>query len=278
MNEHLKNIIFIALGAFLAAVGINAFVIPTNLGEGGSIGISLILKYTLSISPALSTLIINIFLIIIGWKYLSRVSAIYTIFTITFISLFLTLTERINLGIDSTFIAVIFGGVLIGIGTGLILNTGGTLGGTSVIAMIIYKYFNVKPAKGLLILDIVVVVSALVAISFQNVLFTIVMLFMVEKAMSFVLEGFNPQKAVTIISHQHKAISESIYQATGRGATLLNGKGQYSQKDMEVIYVVISQNQLTPLKQIINDIDQDAFFVVHDVRDVFGNGFLRCNN
>src|SRR5699024_4642148 len=149
---------------------------------------------TLSISPALSTLIINIFLIIIGWKYLSRVSAIYTIFTITFISLFLTLTERINLGIDSTFIAVIFGGVLIGIGTGLILNTGGTLGGTSVIAMIIYKYFNVKPAKGLLILDIIVVVSALVAISFQNVLFTIVMLFMVEKAMSFVLEGFNPQK------------------------------------------------------------------------------------
>ena len=120
-QEHFKNVIFCLLGTLIIALGVNCFVIPGNLGEGGAIGLSLILNYTLGISPALSSFIINAILIVVGWKFLSRTTAIYTAITITASSIFLDLTEHFGLGIHENFINSVFAGLLIGIGTGLLL-------------------------------------------------------------------------------------------------------------------------------------------------------------
>lgn len=272
---HFKNICFCILGTFLISIGINAFVIASNLGEGGTVGISLNLKYTLGLSPALTSLIINMILIVIGWKYLSKTTAVYTLITVISSSAFLGLTESFNMHLESDFINTVFSGVLIGIGSGLVISARSTLGGTSVIAKIINKYSEMKTSQALFILDSIIVLSFLIVLPVQNVLYTIVMLFIVEKSMTFIIEGFNPKKAITIISDYNKDISLDINNETGRGSTLLNAVGGYERKETNVLYVVVPQNQLARIKKIVNAHDENAFLVIHDVRDVLGNGFMK---
>lgn len=272
---HFKNICFCILGTFLIGIGINVFVIPANLGEGGTVGISLNLKYTLGLSPAITSLIINMILIAVGWKYLSKTTAVYTLITVISSSIFLGLTESFNMQIESDFINTVFGGLLLGVGTGLVISARSTLGGTSVIAKIINKYTEIKTSQALFMLDSIIVLSFLFILPVQNVLYTIVMLFIVEKSMSFVIEGFNPKKAITIISNYNNEISKGINKETGRGSTLLNGVGGYERKETNVLYVVVPQNQLSRIKKIVNAHDENAFLVIHDVRDVLGNGFMK---
>lgn len=272
---HFKNICFCILGTFLIGIGINVFVIPANFGEGGTVGVSLNLKYTLGLSPAITSLIINMILIAVGWKYLSKTTAVYTLITVISSSMFLGLTESFNMQIESDFINTVFGGLLLGVGTGLVISARSTLGGTSVIAKIINKYTEIKTSQALFMLDSIIVLSFLMILPAQNVLYTIVMLFIVEKSMSFVIEGFNPKKAITIISNYNNEISKGINKETGRGSTLLNGVGGYERKETNVLYVVVPQNQLSRIKKIVNAHDENAFLVIHDVRDVLGNGFMK---
>ncbi|ERH35773.1 hypothetical protein SEQU_04475 [Staphylococcus equorum UMC-CNS-924] len=272
---HFKNICFCILGTFLIGIGINVFVIPANFGEGGTVGISLNLKYTLGLSPAITSLIINMILIAVGWKYLSKTTAVYTLITVISSSIFLGLTESFNMQIESDFISTVFGGLLLGVGTGLVISARSTLGGTSVIAKIINKYTEIKTSQALFMFDSIIVLSFLFILPVQNVLYTIVMLFIVEKSMSFVIEGFNPKKAITIISNYNNEISKGINKETGRGSTLLNGVGGYERKETNVLYVVVPQNQLSRIKKIVNAHDENAFLVIHDVRDVLGNGFMK---
>lgn len=272
---HFKNICFCILGTFLIGIGINVFVIPANFGEGGTVGVSLNLKYTLGLSPAITSLIINMILIAVGWKYLSKTTAVYTLITVISSSMFLGLTESFNMQIESDFINTVFGGLLLGVGTGLVISARSTLGGTSVIAKIINKYTEIKTSQALFMLDSIIVLSFLIILPVQNVLYTIVMLFIVEKSMSFVIEGFNPKKAITIISNYNNEISKGINKETGRGSTLLNGVGGYERKETNVLYVVVPQNQLSRIKKIVNAHDENAFLVIHDVRDVLGNGFMK---
>ncbi|MDN6181324.1 MAG: YitT family protein, partial [Staphylococcus equorum] len=227
------------------------------------------------LSPAITSLIINMILIAVGWKYLSKTTAVYTLITVISSSIFLGLTESFNMQIESDFISTVFGGLLLGVGTGLVISARSTLGGTSVIAKIINKYTEIKTSQALFMLDSIIVLSFLFILPVQNVLYTIVMLFIVEKSMSFVIEGFNPKKAITIISNYNNEISKGINKETGRGSTLLNGVGGYERKETNVLYVVVPQNQLSRIKKIVNAHDENAFLVIHDVRDVLGNGFMK---
>ncbi|PTE74895.1 YitT family protein, partial [Staphylococcus gallinarum] len=134
--NHSKNVIIATIGAFFNAFGVNCFIVSSKLGEGGTIGLSLLLKYTMDLSPAISSLIINMIVIAIGWKYLNKQTAIYTLITVIVTSIFLDLTEPLTLGINDSMVNAIFAGVFIGLGAGMIIASGSTLGGPSVIAKI----------------------------------------------------------------------------------------------------------------------------------------------
>ncbi|PTH23962.1 hypothetical protein BU596_05275 [Staphylococcus arlettae] len=274
IQNHYKNILFCLIGSFINALGVNLFIIGANMGDGGTIGIALALKYTLGFSPAISSLIINTLVIIIGWKYLSKWTAVYTFITNTSLSLFLDLTNNWHLGLHDFIISAVFGGVFIGIGSGFIIAANSTSGGTSVIAKMLNKYFDVKTSQGIFILDGIVVLSFLLVLPVKNVLFTVIMLFITERATAFIVEGFNPKKAVTVISSENEKISDAINSFTGRGSTLLNGKGGYGKTETSMLYVVVPQSQVTRVKRMISEIDENAFLVIHDVRDVLGNGFM----
>lgn len=276
-RNHTKNIIVCLIGSFISAIAVNCFILGSNLGDGGTVGISLALKYAFGFSPALTSLIINTIVIIVGWKFLSRRTAIYTFISNTAISIFLDLTEGWNTGVDNFVVNATFGGVLVGVGIGLVIASGGVIGGTSVVAKMLNKYFDIKTSQAIFVLDGLVVLSFIFVLPLTNVLFTIIMLFITERATSFIIEGFNPKKAVTIISIHNETISDKINSFTGRGSTLLNGKGGYGKNETSMLYVVVPQSQVTRVKKLVNEEDENAFLVIHDVRDVLGNGFMNLS-
>lgn len=273
-RDHTKNIIICLIGAFVSAIAVNCFILESNLGDGGTVGISLALKYAFGWSPALTSLIINTIVIIVGWKFLSTRTAVYTFIANTAISLFLDLTENFSTGIDNFVINAAFGGVFVGVGIGLVIAAGGVIGGTSVVAKMLNKYFDIKTSQGIFLLDGLVVLSFLFVLPLENVLFTIIMIFITERATAFIIEGFNPKKAVTIISDKNENISDKINSFTGRGSTLLKGKGGFGKKETSMLYVVVPQSQVTRVKKLVNEEDDKAFLVIHDVRDVLGSGFI----
>ncbi|MDK9865158.1 MULTISPECIES: YitT family protein [Staphylococcus] len=273
-RDHTKNIIICLIGAFVSAIAVNCFILESNLGDGGTVGISLALKYAFGWSPALTSLIINTIVIIVGWKFLSTRTAVYTFIANTAISLFLDLTENFSTGIDNFVINAAFGGVFVGVGIGLVIAAGGVIGGTSVVAKMLNKYFDIKTSQAIFLLDGLVVLSFLFVLPLENVLFTIIMIFITERATAFIIEGFNPKKAVTIISDKNENISDRINSFTGRGSTLLKGKGGFGKKETSMLYVVVPQSQVTRVKKLVNEEDDKAFLVIHDVRDVLGSGFI----
>ncbi len=274
-QDTLFNIASVIIGSFIFAIGVNTFMIAGELGEGGVTGISLILLYAFGISPAISSFLINLVLLFVGYKYLSKRSMNYTILAIIMISLFLHFTESWQIETDQLLINTVFGGLFVGIGIGLIVRIGATTAGTTILARLINKHFEISIPIALLIFDLMIVAVSVTVIPLENVLLTVIALYVATKTMDFIIEGMNPKKAVTIISDRPDFIARQVTQYIGRGVTIMNGRGYYTQEDKDILYVVITKNQLTRVKRLIAEYDENAFVVVHDVNDVLGNYFYK---
>lgn len=274
MNKTIRDIILVMIGSFVFSAGINAFVISGNLGEGGVTGIAIVLYYAFHISPGITNFVLNAILIIVGYKYLSKRSTYLTIFATVLISIFLGLTETWHVETGNVVINAVFGGTCVGLGIGIIVLAGGTTAGTVILARIVNKYLDISTPYALLFFDLIVVLISLTEIPLVKCLVTVMSLYIGTKVMEFVIEGLNTKKAMTIISSRPNEVAKAIDQQVGRGLTILNGHGYYTREEKDVLYVVISKTQVSRAKRIIKNIDENAFLVIHDVRDVYGNGFL----
>ncbi len=274
MSRTIRDLILVVLGAFIFSAGVNAFIITADLGEGGVTGLAIILYYAFHLSPAITNFVVNAILIGVGYKFLSKRSMYLTILATVLISIFLSLTGSWHVKTDDVIINAIFGGFSVGLGIGIIVLAGGTTAGTTILARIANKYLDVSTPNALLFFDLIVVLISLTVIPLDRALLTIISLYIGTKVMDFVIEGLNPKKAVTIISKEPDRIAKMIDEDIGRGITILNGRGYFSKKETDVLYAVISKTQLSRTKRMIRKIDENAFVVVHDVRDVYGNGFL----
>ncbi|PFD36731.1 hypothetical protein CN285_21580 [Bacillus cereus] len=274
MKKRTIDIIFIIIGAFLFALGVNLFVIPNEFGEGGVTGITIITYYLFEWSPGLVNLILNAILLIVGYKFLNKVTTIYTIIAVVTNSLFLHLTEGWNIASNEMLVNAIFGGVFIGCGIGLIIRVGGTTAGTTILARMTHKYLGWSISYGLLFFDLIVAFSSYFIIGAEKLMLTIIMLYVGTKVMEFVIEGLNPKKAITIISDKPNEIAEQVTTLMDRGVTVYSGHGYYTKTPKDILYIVINKQEVMKLKRIVQSTDTSAFIAIHDVRDVFGEGFV----
>lgn len=274
MKKRLIDIAMIMVGAFIFALAINLFVIPNELGEGGVTGITIILYYMFEWSPGIVSLILNSILLVIGYKFLDKTTTVYTIIAVAFHSLFLILTENWHIESNEIMINMIFGGIFTGVGIGMIIRVGGTTAGTAILARIMNKYLDWNVSYALLFFDLIVAFASYFIIGAQGTMFTIVMLYIGTKVMDFIIEGINSKKAVMIISKEKDKIAEQVNVVMDRGVTVLYGHGNYTKERKEVLYIVISKQEVSTLKKIVKSIDLEAFLTIHDVRDVFGEGFV----
>ncbi|MEO2213560.1 YitT family protein [Paenibacillus amylolyticus] len=277
MKKRITDILFIMAGAFLFALAVNLFVIPNDLAEGGVTGITIILYYLFEWSPGLMNLILNGILLIVGYRFLDKTTTVYTIIAVVFNSLFLHMTESWTIASDELWINTIFAGVFAGLGIGLIVRVGGTTAGTVILARLANKYLDWNISYGLLFFDLIVAFSSYFIIGPQGLMCTIVLLFVGTKTMEFIIEGLNPKKAVMIISSKQDEIAKQVIEKMDRGVTVLSGHGYYTKNKKEILYIVISKQEVSMLKKIVRAEDEIAFITIHDVRDVFGEGFIELS-
>lgn len=278
MKSKIVDIFMILVGSFIFSLAINLFVIPNDLGEGGVTGLTIIFYYIYGWSPGLVSFILNGFLLIIGYKFLSKNTIKYTIIAVIFNSVFLHLTRNWFIDSNEILVNTIFGGLFTGVGIGLIIRVGGTTAGTTILASITKKYFGWSISYGLLFFDLIVVFSSYFIIGIEKLLLTIIMLYIATKVMEFIIEGFNTKKAVTIISRNPDEIARKVNDKMNRGVTVYSGHGFYTKEDKKILYIVISSQEVLKLKRIVQEADEEAFVAIHDVRDVFGEGFMAIDN
>lgn len=268
------EVLSVIIGAFIFALGVNLFAIPQQLGEGGVTGVTIILYYLLAWQPWITSLIINGFLIIVGYKFLGKLTTIYTIIAVIAHSFSLSISHNWSINSTEPMVNAIFGGLFVGLGIGMIVRVGGTSAGTVILARLMNKYLNWNISYALLFFDLIVAFSCYFIIGPEKLMLTIVMLFVGTKVMDFVVEGLNPKKAVTIVSEKQDEIAEQVSNVLDRGVTVLTGYGYYTKLPKEVLYTVINKQEVATLKKIIRKTDKNAFVTIHDARDVFGEGFV----
>ena len=274
VNQRIKEITLITIGSLLFAIGINYFAIPNRLSEGGIIGLTVVTYYLFDWSPGIVNFGLNAILLAVGYKFFDKKTMVYTIIGIVETSLFLYVTEHIEYQVNSdTLLAALFAGVFVGIGLGCMFKAGGTSGGSAILARLANQYLGWSVGKGVLIIDIVVIAGSVFIIGQEKAMYTLVAVFVGAKVIDFIVEGMDTKTAVTIISNQPDLIRETITKNITRGVTVLEGRGGYTGKNKEVLYIVINKQELVKLKQVISRVDEDAFVVIHDVRDVLGGGF-----
>lgn len=274
MKKRSFDLSMLIIGALLFALAVNLFIIPNDFGEGGVTGISIILFYLLEWPPAIVSAVLNGVLLIIGYKLLDKKTTVYTIIAVGFNSLFLHLTEHWRISSHEPFINAIFAGLLAGVGIGIIIRVGGTTAGTTILARLAKKYWDWNVSYALLFFDLIVAGLSIFVIGIEKVMITVVILYVGTKAMDFIVEGLNPKKAVTIISTHHDRIAVQVTKIMDRGVTVLRGYGYYTGQPKDVLYIVISKQEVSMLKKIVRAEDKNAFVTIHDVRDVFGEGFI----
>jgi uncharacterized membrane-anchored protein YitT (DUF2179 family) len=166
---------------------------------------------------------------------------------------------------------------MVGLGLGLIFRVGGTTGGVDIIARLANKWFGLSIGKTMFLFDFAVIGCSVFLIGINKAMYTLVAVFVGARVVDFVVEGLNASKAATIISNCPHELARAITQKMNRGVTLLKGRGGYTGQEKDVLYAVVAPNELPKLKRIINKLDPYAFVVVHDTRDVQGEGFTYDN-
>jgi uncharacterized membrane-anchored protein YitT (DUF2179 family) len=267
------SLFFIAIGTFLFAVGINMFSVANHLGEGGVTGISLLALYTMDIPVAITSFFLNAIILAIGFRFLEKSTMWLTLLATLLMSVFLHLTAAWRYPMEIIILAPLCSGFLVGTGLGLVMQAGGSTAGTDIIALIFNKYLGWSTSVALVILDIFVVGPSIFVIGLENVVLTVVHLYVQTKVLDFILEGFNPKKQVLIISEHHQEIAKAIDKKIGRGMTFLSGEGYYSKSPKKVILIVVNRQQLMPLNRIVTAIDPKAFFTISEAQSVIGEGF-----
>ncbi|MGG3640486.1 YitT family protein [Bacillus gobiensis] len=274
----MKNIIYIVIGTFLFAISVTLLAMPNHIAEGGIVGLSLLIYFGLGISPSISNLVIFIILLAVGIKFLPRHMIYKTLLNVPLLSLFIYLTENLGKPMEDPLLAAIFAGLLTGVGFGLIYQAGSSVGGTSIIALMLKVRLGWNLTGTGFALDALVVLAGIFIIGPVYTMYTLIALFIGKLATDYVLGGFDSKKAVNIISPKIQEISHRVMNEMSSSATMFEGHGEYTKEKRSVLYVVVRSHRLLHLKRLIKEIDPNAFVVVHNVKDVSGGTFFATHH
>ncbi|MCX7568660.1 YitT family protein [Tumebacillus sp. DT12] len=273
-QKHILSLLGIIAGAFLFTFGLNNFIIANKLAEGGFVGVSLLLLYQFDIPLGLSFLALNIPLFFIGWRRFGRQFIVKTIVGVVAVSVASEVTQGwFQMGVQDRLLAGLYGGVFAGLGLGLIFRCGGTTGGVDIIARIVNHRFGWSMGRTIFAVDVIVITAIAFIVGIDNAMYSLVALFVAARVIDVVVEGVSNSKAMFIISTDPQAIADKIHTELERGTTLLKGIGGYTGQDKEVLYVVVSREEIARIQEMCREIDPTAFLVVNDVHDVLGEGF-----
>ena len=273
-KDFLKRIIQLLIGVFIVSIAYNVFVAPNGLVPKGVGGIAVILNTTLGWNNSAIIFILNGILLIVSLLFLGVDKTKATIFGSLIFPIFVKLTEDINvwLQIDSSqvLLSAVFGGIIYGIGTGLIFRAGFTTGGTDIINQIVSKYGKVTIGKSMLVSDGLIVIASGVFLGINNMMYSILSLYITSLISDRVILGISDSKSFLIITEKEEEVKDYIMNTLKHGVTVYEAKGGYKTEKEKVLMTVLPTKEYYRLKEGIQKIDKDVFYIITDTYEVFG--------
>jgi len=265
------NLMLLVLGSLLCGVGVNGILIPHGFVSGGVTGLALVFHYLVpSLSVALIYALANVPLFIAGWYFISRRFFLYSIVG-TLIFSAAVQWAQFPVPVQDKLLAAILAGLIFGTGSGVILKSMGSAGGTDILSVIFLQRFSIRVGTTVLAFNTLVLATAALLISLEDALYTLIYLYVSTKIVDLVVTGLSQRKAVFIISPRWEKISPRILTEIHRGVTILRGQGAYSQREQQILYTVVTFREVATLKQIVRSEDPAAFVVVSDTTEVMGH-------
>lgn len=266
-------ILQLAAGSLLMGLAVNLFLLPLKLAEGGAIGIAILVYHTLKWRPAWTVLALNVPLVIWAWRERGWGFIVRSLIGIGAFTLAIAVTGRLEPVTHVPLLGIVYGGLCMGVGLGLVLRSGATTGGTDMLATLLHRRLGLSVGQMILIIDAAVLVAAGFTFGWEQALYSALTLGVSSRAVDFVQEGFYGAKGVTIMTSKPRAVAQRILSDLERGCTILQGTGAYTGEARAILYSVVQRSELTAIKRLVYDLDPRAFVVVGDVHEVLGEGF-----
>ncbi len=274
-GQIVKRAFFIILGALMMAIGLEMFLVPNNVIDGGITGVSIMLSYKTGISLGFFIFALNLPFFFLGYKHMGKTFSISTLYGITSLSIFIIILHDAPNVTDDVLLASVFGGIILGIGVGLVIRFGGSLDGTEILAILFTKRLPFSVGEIIMFINIFILGAAGFIFSWDRAMYSLLAYFVAFKTIDIVILGLDESKSAWIVSEKYKDIGEAILARLGRGVTYLSGEGAYTGENKKVIFCVITRLEEAKLKLIIEEIDPDAFLAVGSIAEVRGGRFKK---
>jgi len=274
VRQLIKDAFLITCGVMCAVFGLESFLLPNNVLDGGVTGISLLLAVVTEGRPSVFIFLINIPFLILGWKQIGKTFALKSLAAITLLAIIIY-TFHFPVITEDSLLVAIFGGFFLGLGIGFSIRGGAIIDGTEVLAIYLGKKTGFSVGELILIFNVIIFAVAAYLLSIETALFSIITYFAASRTVDFVLEGFDEYIGVTVISDKHEEIRKMILTDIRRGATIYHGsKGfsleQKAEANTHIIYTVITRLEVARLEAQIDMIDSGAFLIMSKVKDIRG--------
>ena len=276
--KEIQQIIMITIGAIIAALGLELFLVPNNILDGGVIGLSIIAAELTGIQMSIFLIILNLPFLYIGFRRIGMKFTIHTLYGVVVLSICTSFLHHFEPVTDDLFLATIIGAVILGTGVGLVIRTGGALDGSEIIAILVSKKRPVSVGQFVMIINVFIfILAALLVFSWETAMYSIITYYIAFKMIDIVVEGMEELKSVTIISDMPDEIADALIKELGRGITYIHGEGVYTNEPKKIIYTIVSRIELSSLRSIAQEIDPKALIAIENVADVSGSNFKKSS-
>ena len=269
LSEIVLPYLLLTLGAAIAALALEEFLVPFQILDGGVVGVSMIVSQLSRLPLGIFIVVLNIPFMLIGLKRLGRTFLVRALYSMLLFSVLLEVFKPLPPLTEQELLVVVFGGVLLGLGVGVILRSGGGLDGTEIVAMLLSRRVPFSTGQIVLGFNIVIYAAAGLLFGLDRALYSLLTYFITSKIIDMVQNGMEQGKAVTIITNEGKQIADALYSRLGRTCTLLEGRGLISGEKV-VLYCVVTRIEVATVKQIIHAMDGSAFVTITDVSEILG--------
>ncbi|MET0786448.1 MAG: YitT family protein, partial [Paenisporosarcina sp.] len=269
--------IMIVMGAIFMSMGLELFLVPNHLLDGGIVGISIIAAHLSGFELGLFIFLFNIPFFFLGYKQIGKTFALSTVLGITVLSIATALLHPVPRFTDDLLLATVFGGIALGVGVGLVIRYGGSLDGTEILAILFNKTTPLSVGEIIMFINLMIFVVAGFVFTWEQAMYSLLAYFIAFKTIDIVIQGFDESKSVYIISDFVDEVGQAIMDRLGRGVTYLHGEGAYTGDTKKIIFTVITRLEEAKLKTIVEDIDTHAFLAIGNIAEVRGGRFKKRN-
>ena len=274
MTSRVLRFIGLVLGALIYTIGLDVFLVPNHVIDGGVVGLALMAAELTGLSFSFFVVVLNIPFFILGYRKIGALFTISSLFSVVCLSGWSKLIHHEPVTTDP-FLSTIYGGIIIGLGVGLIIRWGGSLDGTEILAIILDKKTAFSVGEIIMFFNLFILGSSGFVFSWDSAMYSLVAYFIAYKMIDIVTNGLDEMKGLLIVTSQYDEMARCITQDMGRAVTLLSGEGAYKREKTKILYCVVSRLELAKVKEAVHNVDPRCFVSIFDIREAHGGLFRR---